>query len=522
MTLGTEGTLDLQALLAEALASGREAPHYDFKEQAPENVKLLRHLVALSNLPRETPGGRAYLFIGVNNNREVVGLRADEPKKIPTADKREVHLNNLLRENVDARLSIRVHELKQDDKTLHIVEMPCLGWPWRQLHRDQEHQFGFWVRHGTSTVRPTTAELAAQWAQTERALQDHVVALESALVEQRQVAQTAVQSPHGSALQPQTSIQAVHLGFATPERTLLRLVRRDISQYLQAHSAAVDRWAGLPHFQLDRLTTQLAYEVHPKVQAQVQAAMEGQEAVVRPLVELVAVIMHDADPTDRVQVAVMEIAQAVAFTAFTVRGLTGPTYAALRAYPGYLLCFGACAAAMPMPDLTVLGLLLKHRQRVTYPTGRPGHWDLIESVGLRPHLDALTLTFDRRHPVVATAERARKLFHQADWLGASLPATIKSRLTRHAEVLLLLAYAMQARGRVSQVPYVDGAWTQYPAAQETLQEALYMIRDTWPTMQSGPLEGVVSAFDEFAQIAPWPYPVSALKAYQSLPAPYSP
>ncbi|MVN89453.1 hypothetical protein GO986_22215 [Deinococcus sp. HMF7620] len=521
MTLGTDGAIDLHALLAEALASDREASHYDFKEQAPDHVKLLRHLVALSNLPRETPGGRAYLFIGISNTREVIGLRADDPKKIPSADKREVQLNNLLRDNVDFRLSIRVHELKQDDKTLHFVEMPCLGWPWRQLHRENEHEYGFWIRHGTSSVRPTTEELAAQWSQTERTLQDHVVALESALVEQRQAAQTAAQSPGSAVLQPQTSIQAVHFGFATPERTLLRMVRRDIGHYLQAHSAAVDRWQGLPHFQLDRLTTQQAYEVHPDVQAQVQAAMEGQEAVVRPLVELVAVIMHDADPTDRVQVAVQEIAQAVAFTSHTVVGLSGLTYGALRAYPGYLLCFGACAAALPVPDLTVLGLLLTHRQRITYPTGRPGHWDLIESIGLRPHLDALTLTFDRRHPVVATAERARELFHQADWLGAYLPATIKSRLTRQAEVLLLLAYVMQARTRVSQVPYVDGAWTHSPVAQETLQAALFIIQESWSTMRAEPLQGVLAAFDEFVADAHWPYQVSGLKAYQGLPSPAS-
>ncbi|GGB73698.1 helix-turn-helix domain-containing protein [Deinococcus soli (ex Cha et al. 2016)] len=498
---------DLHAVLAQALASSREESHYDFKLAAKKNIDLLTHIVAMSNLPQDTPGGRAFLIIGVSNARDVVGLNEEDLRSNPTADKRETHLNTFLRQNVDPNFTIRVHDVTIQGQSLHMIEIPCLGWPWRQLHREQEGSYGFWIRHGPNTVRPTRDQMAAEWSRQERRLQEQVIALEAGLTEQRQVALSALETASSA---PDTSLQAIHVGFATPERTLLRLVRRDISTYLRAHSDGLDTWRTLPHFQLDRLDVRSAYEVHSDTAVQLRDVIERQEAAVRPLVELVGAIMHDADPTDRVRLAVLEIAQAVAFTAqTTIDAPRGLTQAALRFHPGYLLCFGASVAAMSVPDWTFLGIILRHAQPVI---GEPRMWNLIQSIGLRPHMDALVLTFDHSSPVAAAAERARDLFEQPEWLGTFMPATLKKRITRHAEVILPLAFVAQARKVTSRTPFVDAAWLHSAGAQDTLRETLRMVVDRWDTMRDTPLDVVARQFDELAETGQWAHTVSAQQA----------
>lgn len=503
---------DLTALVREAVHSRREESHYDFKVTAPDNAKLLKHIVAMSNLPQDTPGGHAYLIIGVTNDHQVVGLKEEDLRSNPSADKREGFLNSFLRDSVDPDFSVRVHDIALDDSNLHVIEVPCRGWPWRQLQRENESQYGFWVRQGPNSVRPTTAQLAAEWSRKERRLQERVISLDAALTEQRQVALTVLESAPGSGRASQTALQAIQVGFATPERTLHRLVRHEISAYLQAHSDSVDTWTSLPYFQLDRLTTLHPVDVDTETAARVRAAVEGQEEAVRPLVELVGAIMHDAEPTDRVRLAVLEIAQAVAFTTYTTIGTNGATYGALRFHPGYLLCFGACVAALSAPDWTILGIILTHFRSITFPTGATGRWDLIQTISLRPHIDALVLTFDPHSPIAAGAERARNLLEQPDWLGGYMPATMKKRITRHAEVLLLLAYVAHSRPQVAGTPIVDGAWLHYATAQDTLLEALNMIGNRWDAMHDTPLEIVVRQFDDLANTGQWPYRVSAAEA----------
>lgn len=503
-------SVNLDALLRDALAAQREEPHLDYKFEASDNKKLLAHIAAMSNLPPEVPGGRAYLFIGVSDTYQVVGLQEQDRRKNPSADKRELSINGLLRRHLDLDFTVRVHEMHFEGNDLHAIEIPCLGWPWRQLHGPETADHAFWVRHGTSTVRAMRDEIAAQWEAPIRPLRDRVVALSAVVDEQRQVLQTQPDTTRT----PITSVQAVHTGFATPERTLLRAVRQDIATYLRGHSDATDSWQGLPYFQLDRLTPEQADLSPPELRARLRSVVEHQEALIRPLVEIVGAIMHDADMTDRVKQAVKEIAQAVASTAHATPGLHGPTYAALRFHPGYLLTFGACAAAITVPDWTALQILLLHEQPVVRDNGTPGRWSLMNSIALRPHMDLLVQTFDRSHPIASAAERARELFQQAEWLGAYLPATLKSRITRHAEVLLLIAHVVAARRFVQDVPFVDAAWLHYHTAQDTLMNALSMVTDRWGVLVDDAPQEVLETLDRMLKRGSWPVAVSAVAAFE--------
>lgn len=330
---------------------------------------------------------------------------------------------------------------------------------------------GEWrVRRGGAAAEPETDDYVRVFQERTAPLQRSLVVLETNLIEQRRQLDALLfaQDPARA-----TNAQVIQAAFQTPARTLVRAVKSEVSQYLQAHQKLKLTGVEIPFRRLDR--PQEAALLHQEDLRGLRDGFEQLERVTRPLVELLGLIAHEADVqggdrsmAEAIDVSVTELANAVLFTGPNAQTgqFNGPSYAALEAYPAILLLFASAVTAASSSDARrwqVFGRMLHHQRTVTM-VNRRGQQHLASHWSLRPQLDFLWSLFDRQFFFSPISEHMRELMERPDWLGPVLPTTDRHRVTGRGDLLTSLGYLVAELKVVQVPPFVPSAWMSFVEA----------------------------------------------------------
>lgn len=468
--------------ISDVVRSKREEPHMDFKIEAKPD-KLLKHITAMYNTP-ESPFSRCgYIVIGVSNQHDVLGLKPEERNTYPTADKRENALVQSLAEHTIPIPRIRVLEINLDefpDAQLHVIEVATTDGPWSYIHTDRQDR-GYFVRRGSQSQPPKPPEIDAYlqrliFSQIEGMRREFTVLQATASEQRRQLDHLVMhQSPEQA-----TNAQLLRTAFSTPERTLLRTVRSEVTQYL-GRQGQLDL-SHFPYFGLDRMHDDEQFTSEQR-QA-LRGAVETLEEITRPLVELLGVLGHDFPlPTEdsplrhALDQVLTELGDAVLFTGPGPDDakLGSPTLPALRAYPALLLLFGAATVSVgtPMePRWPLLNHLFGHVRSTHGLNGRRVDVYLASHWAFLPRLDYLMLLTDRTHRRGSASERLRDVVQRPEWLGSVLPPTQGRQVTRQAEIVTSLTYTFKGLAAGGTPPFVPCAWMMYPTARSQFQQVV--------------------------------------------------
>jgi Putative DNA-binding domain len=480
----------------QALSEQAEGNWHDFKEFASNDGKIdefLKDIVAFANTPGGPYGGYGYIIIGVvDGTFELVGLKGKD--ETVTADQRTLQLSQMITKWVVPYLDVKVFNHTVDDKTVQCIVIPQAPGSWHMVSSDK--QSGFWVRRGTQSARPTYQDFEDHQrrliGREVAPLREQIARLEHRHGEQRYQLQNLQQQRN-----PENE-SAAHMAkrcLMTPEHALLANVRGELVTFREQHLLVMTE---VEYFQPDRLL-KLTQDRTPERLGELKTLVERIEAISRPLVEALAVLIHANAPTDLIRRATSEIAGVFTERAYS-QVKENPGLVGLRSYHAQLLLYGAATASFCASDLTLLGIVLHHRRKEQEPSlsGLTRERNLASVLNVRGPLDELVMLLESGTPHQATVERMQRLLLQSDWVGATLPVIDQPQTFSRAEALLTLGYVAAAlHAGVSQPPSPDPAWWRYLEADDLLRAAVNRLYlNPMPILGKLTRERFVQAFDQ--------------------------
>ena len=289
-----------------------------------------------------------------------------------------------------------------------------------------------------------------------------------------------------------TAAQHTRVAFLTPDRTLLRLVRSEANTFL-------DRRAGHMEAVLQARPDYWVQSSEPMpedARIQLRQVFEQIEEATRPLVETVGTLIHDAEPSPRVGLALAELNAVITDASVHQLRLNGPTFA-LWVYPALLYLHGVAASSAPHWDWTVLAQVLHHHQDVPSIHLARRHVALSSVLPWRQALDDVARLIEPVPFGQAAAYRMERLLHQSDWVGQTLPVMGRLGAYSRGEAVLTFGYIAAALARhVSAPPPFPAQWWTYLNSDAILEETLLRFARMGKLVLAGvEFEVVAEAFD---------------------------
>lgn len=478
--------------LQQALASGQESDWHDFKLNLigqPQVDALRKDLVALANTRDGPYGEYRYLIIGVDDVGTVTGLAPQDPDR--TEDRRARRIGDLISRAIFPLMQVQVKEYTVNEKTVHVVIVPQAEERWHMVTGDMDN--GFWIRRNRGSVRPTAEQVENYLVQRVQAqvlpLREQVLRLDDRLGQLREMANVRQSQAHPELA---TAAQHTRVAFLTPDRTLLRLVRSEANTFLDrraGHMEAVQQ--ARPDYWV-----QSREPMPDAARIQLRQVFEQTEEATRPLVETVGTLIHDAEPSPRVQLALAELNAVITDASVHQLRLNGPTFA-LWVYPALLYLHGVAASSAPHWDWSVLAQVLHHHQDVPSLNLSRRHVALSSVLPWRQALDDVARLVEPVPSGQAAAYRMERLLHQSDWVGQTLPVMGRLGAYSRGEAVLTLGYIAAALARhVSAPPPFPAQWWTYLNADAILEETLLRFAQMGEPVLAGlEYEVVAEVFD---------------------------
>lgn len=475
MALPVPSLLDVQweqhrQNMERAVVSRQEGDWHDFKAglfAEGEEENLRKDVVALTNTSGGPYGGFGYSILGVRDDGTVSGLVGRDAAL--SEDARQLQIKNRVQAGIDPYIDVQVKEFLLEGKRVHLLVVPQTPLHWH-LVRLPLDQHGHWIRRGRSSERPLLDDYAKYHArlleQVTAPLRTEQEGLLGQLIALRQNVADLKSRVSPEDLSP---VEFVRTAFTTPERTLLRQIRRLIAEYLGR---------GEGHFRVfndldvDRLVEHPGLRTPEKVAA-LRSYFEMVETDVRPLVEIVAHVMHEAPPTDLVRAAVQEVTQVLAESStYQLRLL--PYQAAVRSYPAQLYLHSVALSAYYAPDWRVFHDVLLHVQESVRLDVGVNRMALAFYFAQRPALDEVARLFEpvptSPHPA---SNRLSRLLPQPAWVGDTLPALRREGRYTDGEALLTFGFLVAVATYSAHSPLSVGAdWWRYLNADRILARML--------------------------------------------------
>lgn len=431
--------------MERAISSRQESDWHDFKAGIftdSEAENLCKDVVALASTRGGPYGGYRYIIIGVHDTGEVTGLVG---RDVMTEDVRQGQIKNKVQDGIDPYINVMVREFVVEGQRIHLLVIPETPLHW-YLVRLPKHLQGHWLRRGRASERPLLADYAQHHAELvdqataplrtqQEGLQGQVSALKQSVSDLKNELTPANLS----------AIEFVTTAFATPDRILLRHVRRLISDYQEQ---AEEQFRLFNDLDVDRVLEHPELRTPQKIAA-IKTYFEVTEANVRPLIEIVAHTIHEVPYQGKVPGTVLEVTQAIAES--SVHQLRLPRFQdAVRAYPAQLYLHGVALASYHADDWRLFRDVMLYVHEFPSLTGQHAQVWLASKFAQRTVLDEVARLFEpvptAPHPA---ANRISRLISQTDWVGETLP--VSRRFAHDADGEALLSFG-----------FLTGVATYYP------------------------------------------------------------
>lgn len=457
--------------MEKAIESGQESDWHDFKQgifSDKEADNLCKDIVALANTVGGPYQGFGYIILGVRDDGKVTGLQG---KDVVTEDERQLRIKNKIQSNIEPYIDVQIKEFKYQEQCIHLLIIPQsrLHWHFIRSTQNTSHLYGHWIRRGRASERPLLDDYAQHTAQAvehkTKSIKEELAGVKQQLIEVRQ---TIADMKSQTSPESLTPIEFVRTAFTTPGRTLLRQARRIISEY---QSKSETRVALFENLSVDQFV-QDADSRTPERKQIFKEYFEMVESDVRPSVELVAHIMHEAPEENLVREAVKEITYSVERSSIYY-GSSSNICSAVSSYQMQLYLYGITLSAYYATELHFFHDILSCNKESLNVMGRVQKSPLVFCLKWNTELNNVMSQIYPEESLHTLSSRFEYLLLQPAWVGETMPVCDGGTRFLNSEALLSFGFVYALVRRAYNRPaIIDFNWWKHKDANQILVRAL--------------------------------------------------